>query len=296
MARDPRCRMDKTIVATNSTPPVAELAYHPGPYRIRQRKAEKIIPGVHNSRETCYGLFGGIGVFLFSGGDTPFRALRARIRQRRRRMGVCSRSSREISHCFLPSSNAGKSTISDDAVIMLLSLRSPTPEGAAFKAPVSNVPAWIRPLLWPFIALSAIGLGLSLWVHLVSIAGRKVAPHAFIGILHVGIFVVWFPAVLVAIKRVGNTNRKDFWKVVVRGSPEWVRYMVYGFLAYAVVNFLIFIPSVVSDRTETMSVTAWRAFSGHWMAFYSAALAILYSASVSQKNHALVAKAPPKIE
>jgi hypothetical protein len=70
--------------------------------------------------------------------------------------------------------------------------------------------------------------------------GRRVAPEAFFWILHVGIFVVWFPAVLTARSVVDNVNRRDFWKVVLRGSPEWMRYMVHGFFGYAFVNFLLF--------------------------------------------------------
>jgi hypothetical protein len=75
-------------------------------------------------------------------------------------------------------------------------------------------------------------------------------------------------------------NRKDYWKLALRGAPEWVRYMVYGFLAYAIVNFLVFFmpyaPAGGSGR-ETPAIV-WRGFSGHWMAFYSAAFAILHSA------------------
>jgi hypothetical protein len=73
-----------------------------------------------------------------------------------------------------------------------------------------------------------------------AVAGRRVAPEAFSWMLHVGIFVVWIPTVLVGIKSVGNTGRKDYCKLVLRGSPEWMRYMVYGFGSYAMVNFAIF--------------------------------------------------------
>ena len=59
-------------------------------------------------------------------------------------------------------------------------------------------------------------------------------------ILHIGIFIVWLPAVLTAQRTVGNMNRSDFWKIVLKGSPDWMRYMVYGFMGYAVVNFLLF--------------------------------------------------------
>jgi hypothetical protein len=80
---------------------------------------------------------------------------------------------------------------------------------------------------------------LSLWVHFAAVSGRRVAPAAFFWILHIGILVVWFPAVMVAQRQAGNLKRKDFWKVVLKGSPDWVRYLVYGFLAYAVVKFMI---------------------------------------------------------
>ena len=96
--------------------------------------------------------------------------------------------------------------------------------------------------------------------------------------LHVGIFVVWFPAVLVAQRLVGNLNRRDLWKVVLKGSPDWMRYMVYAFFVYAFVNFLFFMGKTASGSSGTNPpASVWRGFSGHWMAFYSAALAILYT-------------------
>src|SRR5262249_54507659 len=100
-------------------------------------------------------------------------------------------------------------------------------------------------------------------------------------ILHMGIFLVWFPAVFVAKERVGNINRNDFWKVILKDSPDWMRYMVYGFLGYAMVNFTLFFFQVPTGKGEGANPPAivWRGFSGHWMAFFSAALAILYSAA-----------------
>jgi hypothetical protein len=77
----------------------------------------------------------------------------------------------------------------------------------------------------------------------------------------------------------GNMNRRDLWKVVLKGSPAWMRYMVYGFFAYAMGNFLFFMIKAPIGKTEGgQPVAVWRGFSGHWMAFYSAALAILYAA------------------
>jgi hypothetical protein len=180
--------------------------------------------------------------------------------------------------------NPAKSLLSEGAVADLLQAQPPAPQGK-FRVPVWEVPGWAKPLLWPSIVLSAIGLVLSLWVHLGAVAGRRVAPEAFFWMLHAGIFVVWIPAVLVSMKRVGSTGRKDYWKLALRGSPEWMRYMVYGFLGYAMVNFAIFFFQAPQGGSgANPPVVVWRGFSGHWMAFYSAALAILYSAAVGPEH------------
>jgi hypothetical protein len=138
------------------------------------------------------------------------------------------------------------------------------------------MPEWLRPFIRVFVWLSAIGLVISLWVHIGALMGRTVSPAFWV--LHVGIFVVWFPSVLVAQRLVGSTRRQDFWKVVLKGAPGWMRYMVYAFLVYAFVNFMIFMAQA-GGRHDTPSAVEWRGFSGHWMAFYSAAFAILYSAA-----------------
>jgi len=49
---------------------------------------------------------------------------------------------------------------------------------------------------------------------------------------------------------------------------------------YAVINFMFFMTKAPSGgRGANQPAEVWRGFSGHWMAFYSAALAILYSAA-----------------
>jgi hypothetical protein len=174
-----------------------------------------------------------------------------------------------------------RSILLERDVEFLLQNRSPPPPFPT----LSPVPPWIKPCLPVFIAVSAVGLILSLWVHLGALMGQRVAPEALFWILHIGIFVVWLPAVLVAQRLVGNVNRKDFWKVVLKNSPVWMRFMVYGFLGYALINFLLFIAEAPAGSSGTNPPAAvWRGFSGHWMAFYSAALAILYSAARHQAS------------
>lgn len=198
-------------------------------------------------------------------------------------MGVRDLQSKSVNVSFNPRKPAS-SALLEDEVSALLSSRPPVP-GGTLQARVSEVPAWAKPLLWPFIVLSAVGLGLSLWVHLGALAGRRVAPEAFFWLLHVGIFVVWIPAVLVGMKRVGTASRKDYWKLALKGAPEWLRYVIYGFLGYAVVNFAIFFFQAPHGNIgANPPAIVWRGVSGHWMAFYSAALGILYAAAATPET------------
>jgi hypothetical protein len=99
-------------------------------------------------------------------------------------------------------------------------------------------------------------------------------------ILHPGIFVVWFQAVLASRALTRDAKQGDFWRVVLRGCPPWMRYLVYGFFGYAVVNFAMFILGLYGDRDDQFA--SLRGFSGHWMVFYVAALAMLSSGLIRQ--------------
>jgi hypothetical protein len=136
-------------------------------------------------------------------------------------------------------------------------------------------------VLMPFLVLSVIGLMLSLIAHTAALLSlpQPFGPAAW-G-LHIGIFVVWLPAVLASHRLGADFKQKDFWKAALRGCPKWMRWLTYGFFGYAVVNFLLFM-AVAPPRGGGGGANAppevFRGFSGHWMAFYSAAAAILYSA------------------
>lgn len=187
--------------------------------------------------------------------------------------------------------NPGKpstSALMESSVETMLNTRPPKAlaEVELFKSALAQASSsWPKPILWACVRLSAVGLVLSLWVHLGAVLGRRVAPDAFFWILHMGIFVVWIPAVLVARKRVGNRSGKDYWKLALQGAPEWMRYMVYGFFGYALVNFALFIYQAPTEGGGgAPSPIVWRGFSGHWMVFYSAAFATLYAAAKTSES------------
>src|SRR4051812_21537254 len=181
---------------------------------------------------------------------------------------------------------SGDSMLLDSSVEALLASRAPTPpQVAAAIQSTREVPDWVRPLLWPCIVIAGVGLAFSVWVHVNALMGRVVAPSWVFGVLHVGIFTVWFPAVFVAQRRVRGVSRNDFWKAALRGLPDWIRYVFYALFAYVVMNFML---SAGLERAKGhitgTSPMEWRMFSGHWILFYAVALAILYSAATAASS------------
>ena len=144
-------------------------------------------------------------------------------------------------------------------------------------------------LLLVAMVYAAAGLILSLAVHLLSFGGIQVGGEPLFFALHVGIFPLWIPVVWISTKLMGGMPRQNswsfgysgnYWKPMLSGCPAWMRYMTYGFFIYALVNFAIFIVLAPSGKTFGGSPPAivWHGFSGHWMAFYSAGLAIVTTA------------------
>jgi hypothetical protein len=137
-------------------------------------------------------------------------------------------------------------------------------------------------LLLPLMAYAACGLVLSLTVHLSALFGLRPGGNAlFIG-LHIGIFPLWIPVVLISRKMAGGTmaRRKDYWRVVLADCPAWMRYMTKAFFVYPIVNFIIFFVTMfsIAPHAPDPPPAVWRGFSGHWMVFYSGGLAVLTSA------------------
>ena len=131
-----------------------------------------------------------------------------------------------------------------------------------------------------FLLLAACGLCLSIIVHGLAVAGTPIPGGKLVWALHGGVFVVWLPAVLVAMRAAPGVDRKDLWKLTLAGCPRWMQVALRVLFGYAVVNFVLFIaaaPRGVQRPGDDPPPAVVRGFSGHWMVFYGAAFAILYS-------------------
>ncbi len=142
-------------------------------------------------------------------------------------------------------------------------------------------------ILTPFMYLAGLGLVLSLIVHVSALLGMRSPFGEIAWCLHIGVFVVWLPAIIVMNSLTKDFKNKDLWKAALRACPKWMKNLTYFFFGYAILNFILFAILDIGGRKGSGSGTpsnVYRGFSGHWMAFYCAAMAILYSA-IHVKGH-----------
>ena len=138
---------------------------------------------------------------------------------------------------------------------------------------------WIKALMYPCMLIAAAGFLLSLIAHIASMLGKAISSALPVMDLHIGIFIVWFPAVLVVGKMTGSANRKDLWKIALSGCPLWMRRAVYALFGYTALNFVLFMMRTGTQRDAgAASPSVVWGFSGHWLLFYGLAFAIFYSA------------------
>lgn len=143
----------------------------------------------------------------------------------------------------------------------------------------------MRPLIVFFMALAGLGFLVSLIAHLMALAGRLPPGGDAIMFMHGGVFVVWLPAVLAALRLSGpsepgsNRRHRTDWNRTFAGNPAWMRYATHAVMLYAVLNFLLAMRGAPTHRgANGITPQILRGFSGHWMVFYWTGFAILYSA------------------
>jgi hypothetical protein len=101
-------------------------------------------------------------------------------------------------------------------------------------------------------------------------------------LINTGAMVVLYLAYTISRKTRGELNVKDFRKAISGVCPGWLSIMTGLLIMYALGGLIFFIlkryfaSSAVTNGQEIIS-NGFRGFSGHWMALYSLAFALLYS-------------------
>ncbi|RKP47494.1 hypothetical protein [Trinickia fusca] len=138
-------------------------------------------------------------------------------------------------------------------------------------------------------SIAAIGLALSLVVHGASLFGVDVMSLVpYVWALHVGVFIVFAPAVIFARKRFGA---RPALADLRQAFPGWVQVLAAVFFAYALINFYAsfvsmdgapaikagqyvlenhgrIVRALSSAEYTSLRAQVIRGFSGHWMFFY----------------------------
>lgn len=184
-------------------------------------------------------------------------------------------------------SHPARSAVRDSSIETLLSSRAPSEVPALERHQYFNpLPIWLARLIPLFEVLAIIGFALSLCVNLGALTSQW-NPPSYFWALHVGIFAVFIPAIVVAQKRVGDTKRKDFWKVVLRGAPDWMKYGLYVLFAYAAVVGLPYwfwaMQHFSTAGASPPRPEEWSMISSVWMIFYWGSFAILHAAMQQER-------------
>jgi hypothetical protein len=142
----------------------------------------------------------------------------------------------------------------------------------------------MKPLLYCSITLAVVGLALSIASHVAALEGKPGPLGDYTWTLHLGALAVCVPAAIVARRLTRGLPRKDQWRALLGNDPAWMKYVLYIFLGYALVNFAIFMATPQKGGAGLMPPGVVRGFSGHWMAIYAAAFAVLYSGMKSERK------------
>ena len=90
-----------------------------------------------------------------------------------------------------------------------------------------------------FYAVSIVGLGLSLLIHVFSFFEIISLWEFDILYVVIGIFVLFLPIYFITQKNVyGKSFKKDPWEHMYSLCPKWMKYAHVGAMAYAVINML----------------------------------------------------------
>jgi hypothetical protein len=124
-----------------------------------------------------------------------------------------------------------------------------------------------------------LGLALSIVAHGAALFGLPQPLGEATWGLHVGIFVIGIPTMIIA-SGVSSEIVGNKLEGVLGRCPPWMRRLVWALFGYAIFNFIVSIPFVPGkgeggNAWQTPPI-AFRLFSGHWMLFYAVFAAVLY--------------------
>src|ERR1043166_2973498 len=165
------------------------------------------------------------------------------------------------------------------ACIMVFMITATRRSGSGQHVRDEPAPWLFRSPLLPFVIFAGGGLVLSVIVHLLAFFGVTLPIKDAVFALHMGIFVIWIPAI--ALNQGRDRNQ------IFNQGPKWMQRALTIVLIYAMASFIYFIATAPRDKKSTAvkpaPASVVRGFSGHWILFYSAGLAALWNARSARR-------------
>jgi hypothetical protein len=136
-------------------------------------------------------------------------------------------------------------------------------------------------LIYPFLALAALGSVAMLVVHVASLFGVTYPFEHFLKFLGPGVFVVSLPTIFVMNRLTRDFKQKDIWRAALRGCPQWTRRAVWVISGYTWVGFFA-LPFLYGGGMDSPGNKA-RSMSAGLLTFYLIPVSVLYSATQVQR-------------
>ena len=129
----------------------------------------------------------------------------------------------------------------------------------------------MKMIAYPVMILAAVGTSLSVSLFALGLAGTEPPQSRVMPILFGGIFVVWFPTVILMNRLTRDFKQKDIWKAALRGCPQWMRTTLWIVIGAV---FALFFLSILSGRNQGSTSPAFVHFP---ITFYSISFCTMYS-------------------
>ena len=126
-------------------------------------------------------------------------------------------------------------------------------------------------IAYPVMVLSGVGVLLCLTFYLLGLTGIHPLPARDMPVLFGGLFVVWFPTVILMNRLTKDFKQKDLWKAALRGCPAWMRAALWVVIGCV---FVVFFLPILSKRSPGDSPQTFVLFP---ITFYAISFCVMYS-------------------
>ncbi|MCK5147145.1 hypothetical protein KAR48_10350 [bacterium] len=140
---------------------------------------------------------------------------------------------------------------------------------------------YVRYIQFPLVMLAIAGLAFSLQAHVAGYLVFQPPLGSSTWFQLNGVVVLLVPMIFITRYLARGYEKPEFWKAVLRGCPQWMKYTIVGIFLYAFINFMLsfILPLPTQPGIENIPLNRlMRGFSVHWMAFYGLAVGVFYSA------------------